>query len=315
LSKFCYNGIEDNSRITLRIPYTFGRPFSKSGWFYINTIEITIRLASFLDDDQEKVIPSISRVIPPRASSLPPYALAFYIAFQPTSNPSTLADITIDNLVEHYNGDLHQLTANTIRGLAMDAVQKANSGHPGMPMGMADVALVLWKKFLKFDSKNPDGADRDRFVLSAGHGSMLIYSLLHLAGYDMTLDDIKDFRQWGSKTPGHPENFETVGVEVTTGPLGQGISTAVGLALSEKHLGARFNKEGHEVVDHHTYVIASDGDLMEGVAYEACSIAGHWKLGKLIVLYDDNGITIDGSIDLAFSEDVRKSYCRCKGRN
>ncbi len=190
----------------------------------------------------------------------------------------------------------------------MDAVQKANSGHPGMPMGMADVALVLWRDFLKFDSKNPDWFDRDRFILSAGHGSMLIYALLHLSGHKMSLDDIKNFRQWGSNTPGHPENFETEGVEMTTGPLGQGISTAVGFAMAEKHLAARINKDDYEVVDHYTYVIASDGDLMEGVSYEAASLAGHWKLGKLVVLYDDNGITIDGSTDLAFSENVSRRF-------
>ena len=202
----------------------------------------------------------------------------------------------------------HTLVAHTIRGLAMDAVQKANSGHPGMPMGMADVAVVLWSKFLRHNPADPAWFNRDRFVLSAGHGSMLLYSLLHLSGYGLTLDDLKQFRQWGSRTPGHPENFMTPGVETTTGPLGQGLANAVGMALAERHLAARFNRPDFNIVDHHTYVIASDGDLMEGVAYEACSLAGHWKLGRLIVLYDDNGITIDGSTDLSFSEDVAARF-------
>lgn len=190
----------------------------------------------------------------------------------------------------------------------MDGVQAANSGHPGLPMGMADVAAVLWSDFLKFNPADPQWFDRDRFVLSGGHGSMLIYSLLHLYGYDLSLDELKNFRQWGSKTAGHPEYHETPGVETTTGPLGQGVGNAVGMALAESHLAARFNTADHKVVDHYTYVFAGDGDLQEGVSHEACAFAGHNKLGKLILLYDDNGITIDGSTDLSFSEDVLKRY-------
>ncbi len=205
--------------------------------------------------------------------------------------------------MSEYNLDLHRQAANTIRGLAMDAVQKAGEGHPGMPMGMADVAVVLWTQFLRHNPSDPQWPDRDRFVLSAGHGSMLIYSLLHLSGYDLPLEELKQFRQWGSKTPGHPENFHTVGVETTTGPLGQGFANAVGMALAERWLAARFNRPDHEIVNHHTYVIASDGDLMEGISQEASSLAAHLGLSKLIVLYDDNNITIDGPTDLAFTED------------
>jgi transketolase len=199
---------------------------------------------------------------------------------------------------------LRRLAADTIRGLAMDAVQKANSGHPGMPMGMADAAVVLWTQFLKHNPANPQWPDRDRFVLSAGHGSMLLYSLLHLTGYDLPLSQLQQFRQWGSRTPGHPEHGLTSGVETTTGPLGQGISNAVGMALAERWLGAHFNRPGMEIVNHYTYVIASDGDLMEGISHESSSLAGHLGLGKLIVLYDNNGITIDGPTSLAFTEDV-----------
>ncbi len=194
--------------------------------------------------------------------------------------------------------------ANTIRGLSIDGVEAANSGHPGMPLGMADVAAVLWTEFLKYNPRNPHWFDRDRFVLSAGHGSMLIYSVLHLCGYDLPLGELKNFRQWKSMTPGHPEYHDTPGVETTTGPLGQGISNAVGMALAEKSLAARFNKGRSRIVDHHTYVIASDGDLQEGISHEACSFAGHNGLSKLIVLYDDNHITIDGETELSFSEDV-----------
>ncbi|NKQ36615.1 MAG: transketolase [Chloroflexi bacterium] len=204
--------------------------------------------------------------------------------------------------------DSYQLTVNTIRTLSMDAIQKANSGHPGLPMGMADAATVLWSQFLKFDPQDPEWPDRDRFVLSAGHGSMLLYALLHLSGYDLTLDDIKQFRQWGSRTPGHPEYGHTPGVEMTTGPLGQGISAAVGMALAERWQAARFNRPGYEVMNHHTFVIAGDGDLMEGVSSEACSLAGHWQLGRLIVLYDDNHISIDGSTGIAFTEDALQRY-------
>lgn len=207
-----------------------------------------------------------------------------------------------------YNLEKHRLAANTIRGLTMDAVQKANIGHPGMPMGMADVAVVLWTQFLKHNPQDPQWFDRDRFVLSAGHGSMLLYSLLHLSGYDLPMSELMQFRQWGSATPGHPEYGHTPGVETTTGPLGQGITNAVGMALAEKWLAARFNRPGFDLVDHYTYVIASDGDLMEGVSGEASSLAGHLGLSKLIVLYDDNGITIDGRTDLTFSEDVLARY-------
>ncbi|MEN9205979.1 MAG: transketolase [Thermostichales cyanobacterium DRC_bins_46] len=203
---------------------------------------------------------------------------------------------------------LEELAINTIRFLAVDAVQKANSGHPGLPMGAAPMAYVLWQQFMKFNPRNPKWVDRDRFVLSAGHGCMLQYALLHLTGYDVSLEDLQQFRQWGSKTPGHPENFETPGVEVTTGPLGQGVGNAVGLAIAEAHLAARFNKPGHTIVDHYTYVILGDGCNMEGVASEAASLAGHLKLGKLIMLYDSNHISIDGSTDLAFTEDVGKRY-------
>lgn len=204
---------------------------------------------------------------------------------------------------------LDELCINSIRFLAIDAVEKAKSGHPGLPMGAAPMAYVLWDRFLRFNPKNPAWFNRDRFVLSAGHGCMLQYALLHLSGYDsVSIDDIKNFRQWGSPTPGHPENFETPGVEVTTGPLGQGIANAVGLALAEAHLAARFNKPDAKLVDHYTYVILGDGCNMEGISGEAASLAGHWGLGKLIALYDDNHISIDGSTDVAFTEDVSKRF-------
>ena len=204
---------------------------------------------------------------------------------------------------------IETLSINSMRFLAIDAVEKAKSGHPGLPMGAAPMAFVLFDQFLKFNPKNPKWADRDRFVLSAGHGCMLQYALLHLTGYDsVSIEDIKQFRQWGSKTPGHPENFETEGVEVTTGPLGQGVGNAVGLAIAEAHLAARFNKPNHTIVDHYTYVILGDGCNMEGIASEAASLGGHLKLGKLIMLYDSNSISIDGSTDLAFTEDVGKRY-------
>jgi transketolase len=201
------------------------------------------------------------------------------------------------------------LAINSIRFLAVDAIEKAKSGHPGLPMGAAPMAYVLWQKFMNHNPKNPQWFNRDRFVLSAGHGSMLQYALLHLTGYDsVSMDDIKNFRQWGSSTPGHPENFETAGIEVTTGPLGQGIANGVGLALAEAHLAAKFNKPDATIVDHYTYVIVGDGCNMEGISGEAASIAGHWGLGKLIVLYDDNHISIDGSTDVAFTEDVSKRF-------
>jgi transketolase len=202
-----------------------------------------------------------------------------------------------------------QLCINAIRFLAIDAVEKAKSGHPGLPMGAAPMAFVLWDQFLRFNPKNPQWFNRDRFVLSAGHGCMLQYALLYLTGYDSVgIEDIKSFRQWGSRTPGHPENFETPGIEVTTGPLGQGIANAVGLAMAEAHLAAKFNKPDVTLVDHYTYVILGDGCNMEGVSGEAASLAGHLKLGKLIALYDDNHISIDGSTDISFTEDVGKRF-------
>ncbi|OQA25646.1 MAG: Transketolase [Verrucomicrobia bacterium ADurb.Bin345] len=201
-----------------------------------------------------------------------------------------------------------KLVANTIRGLAMDGVQKANSGHPGMPMGTADFAAVLFLKHLRHSPRNPQWHNRDRYVQSAGHGSMLLYSLLHLSGYDLGMDDLQSFRQWRSRTPGHPEYGLTPGVETTTGPLGQGCGNAVGMALAEAMLAAKFNREGFPMVDHRTYVIAGDGDLMEGVSHEAFSLAGHLGLNKLIVFYDSNRITIEGPTDLAYSDDVRKRF-------
>ncbi|HID63422.1 MAG TPA: transketolase, partial [Anaerolineae bacterium] len=203
---------------------------------------------------------------------------------------------------------LDQLCTNTIRTLAIDAVQKANSGHPGMPMGAAAMAYILWTRFLKHNPTNPHWPDRDRFVLSAGHGSMLLYSLLHLTGYDLSLEELQNFRQWGSRTPGHPEHGLTPGVETTTGPLGQGFANGVGMAIAERFLAEHFNRPGHTIVDHYTYAIVSDGDLMEGVASEAASLAGHLGLGKLIYLYDDNHITIEGSTDLTFTEDVERRF-------
>jgi len=198
--------------------------------------------------------------------------------------------------------------ANAIRALSMDAVQKANSGHPGAPMGMADIAEVLWRDYLKHNPANPNFADRDRFVMSNGHGSMLVYSLLHLTGYDVSIDDIKNFRQLHSKTPGHPEYGYTPGVETTTGPLGQGIANAVGMAIAEKTLAAQFNRDGHAVVDHNTYVFMGDGCLMEGISHEVCSLAGTLGLGKLIGFYDDNGISIDGEVEGWFSDDTPKRF-------
>jgi len=200
---------------------------------------------------------------------------------------------------------LEQRAINVIRGLAMDAPQAANSGHPGTAMALAPLAHVLWTRIMKYDASAPHWADRDRFVLSAGHASILLYSMLHLTGYGLTLDDLKAFRQWGSATPGHPEVHHTLGVEVTTGPLGQGIGNAVGLALAERFLRSRF---GPEVCDHHTYVICSDGDLMEGLSHEASSLAGHQGLGRLIAVYDDNHITIDGETELAYSDDAGKRF-------
>jgi transketolase len=204
---------------------------------------------------------------------------------------------------------LEELCINSIRFLAIDAVEKASSGHPGLPMGAAPMSFVLWDRFMRYNPKNPKWFNRDRFVLSAGHGSMLQYALLYLTGFDsVSIEDIKQFRQWGSNTPGHPENFVTPGVEVTTGPLGQGIANGVGLAIAEAHLAAKFNKSDAKLVDHYTYVILGDGCNMEGISGEACSLAGHQGLGKLIALYDDNHISIDGSTDVAFTEDVSKRF-------
>ncbi|MBN8727528.1 MAG: transketolase [Xanthomonadales bacterium] len=204
--------------------------------------------------------------------------------------------------------DLDQQCINTLRFLSVDMVQKADSGHPGLPLGAAPMAYVLWTRFMKYNPANPSWADRDRFVLSAGHGSALLYSLLYMTGYDLSLDDIKQFRQWGSKTPGHPEREHAPGVEVTTGPLGQGFGNAVGMAIAEAQLAARYNRDGHAIVDHYTYVLASDGDLMEGVASEAASLAGHLQLGKLIVLYDDNYVTLAAGTPITFTEDRAERF-------
>lgn len=198
--------------------------------------------------------------------------------------------------------------ANAIRFLAIDAVQAANSGHPGMPMGMADIAEVLWNDFLKVNPADPGWVDRDRFVLSNGHGSMLQYALLHLTGFDVSIDDIRQFRQLGSKTPGHPENHVTPGVETTTGPLGQGLVNAVGMALAEKLLAQRYNRDGHTIVDHRTWVFLGDGCLMEGISHEAASLAGTWGLGKLVAFWDDNHISIDGNTDGWFTDDTPRRF-------
>src|SRR3990172_7170896 len=203
---------------------------------------------------------------------------------------------------------LEQLCINTVRTLSMDAVQQADSGHPGTAMALAPLAWVLWQRHLRANPANPDWPDRDLFILSCGHACMLLYSTLYLSGYDLSLDDIKQFRQWGSRTPGHSEVGMTPGVETTTGPLGQGVGNAVGMAIAEAQLAALFNRPGHAIVDHYTYFLASDGDLMEGVSHEACSLAGHLKLGKLIGLYDDNRITIDGDTYLAFTDDTGKRF-------
>lgn len=203
---------------------------------------------------------------------------------------------------------IQDLAITTIRTLSIDAIEKANSGHPGMPMGAAPMAYALWTKYMNHNPENPNWFNRDRFVLSAGHGSMLLYSLLHLSGYDVTMEDIQSFRQWGSKTPGHPEYGHTPGVDATTGPLGQGIAMAVGMAMAERHLASIYNRESFNIVDHYTYAICGDGDLMEGISYEAASLAGHLKLGRLIVLYDSNDISLDGDLHKSFSENVQKRF-------
>ena len=202
----------------------------------------------------------------------------------------------------------HRTLANAIRALSMDAVQQANSGHPGAPMGMADIAETLWNGFLKHNPSNPDWIDRDRFVLSNGHGSMLLYSLLHLSGYDLDISELKNFRQLHSKTPGHPEFGYAPGVETTTGPLGQGLANAVGMAIAERTLAAQYNKPGLELINHHTYTFLGDGCLMEGISHEVCSLAGTLKLDKLIAFYDDNGISIDGEVEGWFSDDTPKRF-------
>ena len=207
--------------------------------------------------------------------------------------------------------EIDQLCINTIRFLSVDAIQKANSGHPGLPLDAAPMAYVLWTRLLKHNPRNPQWLDRDRFVLSAGHGSMLLYSLLHLTGYDLSLEEIKHFRQWGSKTPGHPERGHTPGVETTTGPLGQGFANAVGMAMAEAQLAARYNRPGFAVIDHATYVLAGDGDLMEGVAAEAASLAGHLRLGKLTCLYDDNHVTLSAGTDMSFTENCARRFEAC----
>lgn len=204
--------------------------------------------------------------------------------------------------------DIDKLCINTVRMLSLDMVQRANSGHPGMPLGAAPMAYLLWSRFLRFNPKNPTWQDRDRFVLSAGHGSALLYSILHLTGYDISLEELKRFREWGSLTPGHPENNIRYGIEATTGPLGQGFANGVGMAMAERHMAARFNRPGHEIVNHYTYAIVGDGDLMEGISAEAASLAGHLRLGRLIYLYDSNGITLAGETRLTFTEDVCKRF-------
>jgi transketolase len=202
--------------------------------------------------------------------------------------------------------NIENLAVTTIRTLSIDAINAANSGHPGLPMGAAPMAYALWSNHLNHNAENPKWFNRDRFVLSAGHGSSLLYSLLHLTGYNVTIDDLKNFRKLNSRTPGHPEFGHTPGVEATTGPLGQGIANAVGMAMAEAHLAAKFNKVGHPVINHNTYALVGDGDLMEGISYEAMSMAGHMKLGKLIVLYDSNDISLDGELNVSFSENIEK---------
>ncbi|MGK0288813.1 MAG: transketolase [bacterium] len=214
----------------------------------------------------------------------------------------------MSQILQGQSQSLDQLCANTIRGISIDAIQAANSGHPGLPMGMASVAYSLWAKHMKYNPKNPKWINRDRFVLSAGHGSALLYSILHLTGFDLSLEEVKNFRQWGSKTPGHPEYGHTPGVEATTGPLGQGIGNAVGMAIAEKYLAAYFNQDGHKIIDYNIYALSGDGCLQEGISSEASSLAGHLGLDNLVVVYDDNNITIDGDTSLSFTEDVAKRY-------
>ncbi len=227
---------------------------------------------------------------------------------KPGRAAATLPRRRKEHLMSEWKDPVHRLCVNAIRFLSVDAVEKANAGHPGLPMGAAPMAYVLWREHLRHNPKDPDWPDRDRFVLSAGHGSAMLYSLLHLTGYDLALDDLKSFRQWGSSTPGHPESFLVPGVECTTGPLGQGIGNAAGMALAERALASRFNRPGREIVDHYTYALCSDGDIMEGVTHEAASLAGHLRLGKLILLYDSNDVTLDGPASMSFTEDVAKRF-------
>src|SRR6266567_4275809 len=216
--------------------------------------------------------------------------------------------MTIQEETPIQSSTLEQLSINTIRTLAMDGVQKANSGHPGTAMALAPLTYLLWTRFLRYNPHNPSWANRDRFILSAGHASMLLYSMLYLTGYDLPLEELKNFRQWGSHTAGHPEHGHTPGVETTTGPLGQGFGNGVGMAIAERFRASHYNRPDHTLLDHYTYAIVSDGDLMEGVSAEAASVAGFLKLGKLIYFYDDNHITIEGSTDLAFGEDVGRRF-------
>ncbi len=230
-------------------------------------------------------------------------------ALHRTGNPMTKERIVPEvSPIRSDSSRLDQLCINTIRTLSMDAVQKANSGHPGTPMALAPLAYVLWTRFLRYNPRNPDWFDRDRFILSNGHASMLQYAILHLTGYDLSLEDLRQFRQWGSRTAGHPESMHTPGVEVTTGPLGQGFMNGVGMGIAEAHLGAVYNRDGHDVVNHYTYVFCGDGDLEEGASHEAASLAGHLGLGKLIYVYDDNHISIEGDTALAYSDDVPKRF-------
>src|ERR1700732_1853638 len=209
--------------------------------------------------------------------------------------------------------EIEKLSIDTVRALAMDAVQQADSGHPGTAMALAPLGYTLFELFLTLNPQDPGWPDRDRFVLSAGHACVLQYSLLHLCGWDLSMDDLKQFRQWGSRTPGHPERGHTPGIEITTGPLGQGFANAVGMAIAERFLAERFNRPGHELVDHHFYVICSDGDMMEGISQEAASIAGHFGLGKLVVCYDDNHITIDGTTSISFDSEDHLRRCEAEG--
>ena len=220
-------------------------------------------------------------------------------------NPLTIT-IGVDLMSQQTTHTIDDLAVNTIKFLAVDGVEKAKSGHPGLPMGASDMAYVLWTKFLRYNPADPKWPNRDRFILSGGHGSMLLYSLLHLAGYDMSIDDLKQFRQVGSETPGHPEYNISKGIETTTGPLGQGLANAVGMAMAAERIAAIFNKPGYDIIDHRIYAMAGDGDMMEGVSHEACSLAGHLGLGNIIVIYDDNQISIEGSTSLTCSDDVQR---------